>query len=306
MRAAVDDVELGSVAARVEAVGADAGRDVADLLEVLAINQIDAVGHHVGDKECLAVRRDADVLRHAAANPDIHPANSRVEQLPIRQLQRGLGDQICPVQVQMADDLALDHVDLDQATAAELAGEDRVFAVDREIRQRLLQCHLDGIAKIETLEPLGDDDRGTAIQREVEVVGILHRDRLAGLAGLRIDRGQAALRAPQPVVVDPQRLQIPGRDDVLRLPADPISVDDLERLGVDHIDVVGAQIGHVDARQRVGDGRAQLVAADLAVKVRRVRDRRHAGQQIERRRIGARRPDAQAEREAQPQRAAQF
>src|SRR5205823_14772203 len=144
----------------------------------------------------------------------------------------------------MADYLALDHVNLDQTAAAELAGEDRVFAVEREIGvvdagaarggQRLLQGHLDRIAKIEPLEPFGDDNRGAPIRREIEIVRILDRDRLAGLAGLRIDRGQAALWTAQPVIVDPQRLEIPRRDDVLRLPADAKAIDHLELLGVDH------------------------------------------------------------------------
>src|SRR5437764_12665519 len=116
----------------------------------------------------------------------------------------------------MADDLALDHVDLDQAPAAEFAGEDRVFAVDRKVgvvdagaaggRQRLLQRHLDGVAKIEPLEPFGDDNRGAPIRSEIEIVRILDRDRLAGLAGLRIDWGQAALRAAPAAIVDPPRL----------------------------------------------------------------------------------------------------
>src|SRR5437588_45047 len=51
MRAAVGDVEFGAVATRIEAVGADPGRDEADLGKALAIHHEDAVGHHVGDKK---------------------------------------------------------------------------------------------------------------------------------------------------------------------------------------------------------------------------------------------------------------
>ena len=60
--------------------------DEADFLERLAVDDEHAVGHHVGDEEHLAVRADADVLRHAA----------------FRQLQ-------------VAEDLALDEVDLREA-----------------------------------------------------------------------------------------------------------------------------------------------------------------------------------------------
>ena len=91
VRAAVDDVQLGAVAAWVQAVGAGAGRDVANLLELIAIHQIDAVGHHVGDEEHLAVRRDADVLRHATA---AGTAKRCIERLAIGQHQIGLSDQI--------------------------------------------------------------------------------------------------------------------------------------------------------------------------------------------------------------------
>src|SRR5947207_5532237 len=114
----------------------------------------------------------------------------------------------------MANDLAGGNIDLDQPTAAELTGEDRVFAVDREIRvvdsgalrrrQRLLNCHLLRIAEIELLQALRNNDRGTAVRRKVEVVRIFDRDRRAGFAGLRIDRSEAALVAATPVIVDPQ------------------------------------------------------------------------------------------------------
>lgn len=61
---AVGDVEFLAVAARIEAVGADAGFDVTDLFEALPIHHENAVRHHVGDEEGGAVGRDADVLRH--------------------------------------------------------------------------------------------------------------------------------------------------------------------------------------------------------------------------------------------------
>ena len=211
----------------------------------------------------------------------------------------------------MSDHLALDEIDLDQPAAAELAGEDRVFAVERKIgvvdagaargRQRSLQRHRVRIAEIEPLEPFGDDDRGAAIRREIEVVGILHRDRLTRLAGSRIDRRQTALRTAQPVIVDPQGLQIPGRDDVLRLTPDTEPVDDPERHGIDDIDVVRSQVRHIDARQGLGGGRAQLAGGSAPIEVHRIGDGRHAGKGVERPagRVGMRRPNAEPEREAQ-------
>src|SRR6476620_5627028 len=103
----------------------------------------------------------------------------------------------------MSDNLALDEIDLDQAAAAELADEDRVFAVERKIGvvaagtarggQRLLQRHCVRVAEVEPLEARGDEDRRAAIRREIEVVGIGDRDRRTGLAGAWIDRRQTAL-----------------------------------------------------------------------------------------------------------------
>jgi hypothetical protein len=74
-------------------------------------------------------------------------------------------------------------------------------------------------------------------------------DRLARLAGLRVDRCQAAVGAAFGVVGDPQRAQVPRRDDVLRAAADLEAVDHLHRHRIDDVDVVRAQIGHVDPLQ---------------------------------------------------------
>src|SRR5207248_5409652 len=102
----------------------------------------------------------------------------------------------------------------DQTAAAELAGEDRVPAVDREIgvvdavtiggRQDLLQYHFLPLAEIQPLQPLGDHDRGTAVGCKIEVVWIGDPDRRARPGGVRVDRGQAALCPAQTVVVYPQ------------------------------------------------------------------------------------------------------
>ena len=65
-RPAIRRIELGAIAARIEPVRADAGLDEPDLGEGLPVDHDDAPGHHVGHEEDRAVRRDANVLRHAA------------------------------------------------------------------------------------------------------------------------------------------------------------------------------------------------------------------------------------------------
>ena len=85
-----------------------------------------------------------------------------------------------------------------------------------------------------------------------------------GLPGLPvggIDRRQAAVGAALGVVGHPERLEVPRRHDVLRVDADPEPVDDLERGRIDHVDVVGLHVRHVDARQRARHRRAQLARA---------------------------------------------
>ena len=67
------------------------------------------------------------------------------------------------------------------------------------------------------------------------------------LAGPRVDRRQAAVGAALGIVGDPQRAQVPRRHDVLRAEADLEPVDHLHHRRVDHVDVVGAQVRHVDA-----------------------------------------------------------
>ncbi len=47
--------------------------------------------------------------------------------------------------------------------------------------------------------------------------------------------------------------------------------------GIDHVDVVGTQVRDVDARQRIPDRGRQVSCRRFAVKVRRIDDRRHAG-----------------------------
>src|SRR5215469_14239535 len=140
MRAAVGNIESHAIAARIKPMGTDPGWDEINLFEAAGVDDIDAVGMHVGHVEATAVGRNANVLRHALLR-----------------------------KAQVAQDLAFDEVDLDQTAAAELARKDRIAAVDREIgvvdartarrRNRLLQRHRLWVTKIEPLSPLGDDNR---------------------------------------------------------------------------------------------------------------------------------------------------
>src|SRR5208283_5478369 len=50
MRAAIGDIELGSIAARIEAVRADAGRNEPELPEYIAVDDDKPVPQHVGDE----------------------------------------------------------------------------------------------------------------------------------------------------------------------------------------------------------------------------------------------------------------
>ena len=149
-------------------------------------------------------------------------------------------------------------------------------------RHRLLQRHRVRVAEIEPLQSLGDDDRGLAVGREIHVVGVGDRHAGAGPAGLGVDRRQAAVRAPPPVIGDPQGLQIPSRDDVLGKKPDRKAIDHFAGRRVDHIDIVGPQIRHIDPRQRARHGRAEHIGAGGTVEVRGIEDRRHPGHRLDR------------------------
>src|SRR5262249_23481904 len=104
VRPTIGDVEFLAVAARVEPVATDASRDEVDLLEAVAIHDIDAIGVHIGHIETRAIGWNPNGLRHSLL-----------------------------WKVQIAQHLMVDEVDLCQPTAAEFAGEDRVTPVYREI-----------------------------------------------------------------------------------------------------------------------------------------------------------------------------
>ena len=104
-------------------------------------------------------------------------------------------------QLQVAHHLAVDQVDLGDR-AVELAGEEGVAAVDREVGvvdaaalgvvDGVLQLHRLRIAEVQALLRLGHDDRRLAVGREVHVVRIVDRRspcpacRCSGSIGVRL------------------------------------------------------------------------------------------------------------------------
>jgi hypothetical protein len=121
------------------------------------------------------------------------------------------------------------------------------------------------VAEVEAVARLGDDDGGLAVRREVQVVRIVDRDRLARLAGARVDRRQAAVVAALGVVGGPERAQVPGRHDVLRAATDLEGIDDLQRRRIDHRHRVASQVRHVYAREVVLDRGAQMLGPSVSL-----------------------------------------
>ena len=240
-----------------------AGRDEADLPERLAVDDVDAVGHHVGDVEALAVGRGADVLRHAFPRRADHLVAAV---RPLDDLGRPAGLD----HLRVAQHLAVDEVDLGDG-ARELAGEDRVAAVDREVgvvdAARSCGTSIEYCSSIvfgsrkssrfiASATTIADLPSGEKYMLYGSSTGI-------ALPGLPVF-GSIGVTLPSVralgVVRDPQRAQVPRRHDVLRIEADLELVDDLERRRIDHVDVVRLDVRHVDARQVAGDRRAHLAA----------------------------------------------
>src|SRR3990172_2704783 len=259
--AAVGGVQLRRVPTRVEPVRPDPGRDEADFGEPFTVDEEHTRGLHVGYEEGLAVGRDADVLGHA----------------PLRELE-------------IAEDFPVYEVDLHQASLV-LAGKNGEAAVDREVavvdpgaprhRERALQRHRLRIAEVEPLQRLGHHDRRAAVGREVHVVGVIRRDGSSRLARRRVDGGQAAVSPSLRIVRYPERPEVPGGDHVLRVQAHGEAIHHLEDVRVNHGDVTGLTVGHVDPRQRAGNGGARLVSLRLTVEIVWVHHRRHPRYRID-------------------------
>ena len=152
-------------------------------------------------------------------------------------------------------------VDLDQL-AVELAAQEQVPAIRREVHvvgaragdgERMVQPHGLGVAEVEALQALGDDDGVAAVRCEVEVVRVGHRHGMSGLPGPWIDRRQAVAL----IVVHPERLQVVGGHHVLGVCADRELIDDPVGARVDHADGVALAVGNVDPAREVLHGRRE-------------------------------------------------
>ncbi len=139
---------------------------------------------------------------------------------------------------------------------------------------RTLQLHRVRVAKVQTLQAFGHHHRMLAVGGEVQVVGVLDRDRRARHAGRWVDRGERIAE----VAVDPQRLQVPRRHHVLRLGGDREGADDGAGRWVDDVDGVAHAVRYVDEVRVAADRRAQQVRPVEAIDVAGVDDRRHPGQ----------------------------
>lgn len=261
--AAIGHIELGAVAAGIKPMGALGGRNEVDLSEIIAVHDKNAVRFHIGDEEQLAVGRDTDVLRHAGGI-----FHARLDELKIS--QHFLGN----------------HIDFDQTTIGELAGEDGVAAVDGKVgvidagalgrRQRSLQHHRVRIAEFQTLQVFGDDDRIAPVRREVHIISVGHLDDCAGLAGFRVDGHENSRQIALGRSDNPQSLQIPRRNNVLGISTDNIIIHDFEADRIDHIDVSRFYVGHVDPRQSTYGHGTDLSRPRFAVEIRQIDDGRHA------------------------------
>ena len=86
--AAVRNIQLRPIAARVESVCPDTGLDEADLGELIAVDEEHTIRLHVGDKENLAIGRDTDVLRHATLGERDIAENFALDEIDLRQPAR--------------------------------------------------------------------------------------------------------------------------------------------------------------------------------------------------------------------------
>ena len=232
---AVGDVHVAAVAARVQAVSAGSGGQKADHPEGAGVDLPHPTGDLISGVQRPAVRGELDVLGAGVAAVEDERA------------QQPLGAQI-----------DLDH------PPGELAAGEHVAATRGEVgvidppaprhEQGVHELHRVRVAKVEPLQALSDDDREPAIRGEVQVVGILDRNRAARAPGPRVDRGQAVAE----VVIDIQRLEVPGRGDVLGQRAGGELPDHLERPLADDVDRVAHRVGHVDERRVAGHGGAEV------------------------------------------------
>ena len=225
--ASIRGIQPPGVAAEVQPVSAAAGGKERENPERVAVDHVDAVARHVGDEEDAAVRRESHVLRHRMAG-----------------------------ELQRPDHLLFEHVDLHELTR-ELAARDQVAAAGGEVhvvdapaghRDLLDERHRVRIAEIQTLLPLRHHNRVPPVRRVIHVVGIGDRHRLLPVSGHRIDARQTVAFIRE----HPQRLQVVGRGDVLRLTPDLEMIHDLVGGRVDDVDGPAATVrARTRARRRL-------------------------------------------------------
>ena len=187
--------------------------------------------------------------------------------------------------LRVAQHLAVDEVDLGHG-ARELAGEDRVAAVDREVG--VVDAGAAAARRASTAAPSSADrgSRAACIASATTIADLPSGEKYMlygsstaiGLPGLPV-LGSIGVRLPSVrvlgVVGDPQRAQVPRRHDVLRVEADLELVDDLERRRIDHVDVVRLQVA---ARRRAaGRRRPRRSACRRSSRCRGWPDRRTGG-----------------------------
>src|SRR5206468_2344837 len=93
------------------------------------------------------------------------------------------------------------------------------------------------------------------------------------LPGLRVDDRQAARSGD----VDVELLQVPRRSDVLGVGPHLVAADDLERLGVDHLDGPEFAVRYVDPFRITGDRGTEMGGGDRCVHVDRPAGNRVVG-----------------------------
>ena len=123
---------------------------------------------------------------------------------------------------------------------------------------RVLQLHRLRIAEVEPLQRFGDDDRRLAVRARSTCC----TDRRPGSpcrACRSSDRsGSGCRRCVLGVVGDPQRLRSHDGTTCCGLRPTLNLSTTLNVAGIDHVDVVGLDVRHVDARQVAGDRRLHL------------------------------------------------
>jgi hypothetical protein len=143
------------------------------------------------------------------------------------------------------------EVDLRHHTA-ELARGEHVPAIRREVEvvhaqprdpDAPLEPPATGIPHVEALEALGDHDGLRAVGREVEVVRVVHGDRLRRLRLARIQDHQRVSNRVGHI----QAPQVPARRHVVRHRTDGKAIDHAQTARVDDIDGAGVAVRHVDA-----------------------------------------------------------